>query len=404
MSNLAVPVVMYHSVGIPNRNWQWNSLTCPYQVFENQLKWMKNKGFHTISLQQLYDYMVKGIKLPKNPAVLTFDDGYLDNWLFAYPLLKKYGFIGTIYINPDFIDKRNIIRSNLEDIWTNDIELNEIDTNGYLSWNEMREMEKEGIIDIQSHTMSHTFYEKSNRIIDFRHPSDSYIWLTWNDNPTKKQFLQIDNMEFVNFGKPVYEYGRAIGIRRYFPDNNLDEFIINYVQKNGGKDFFKLKNWKKKLFDLVQEYREYNQINDRYENEVEYEKRINYELKKSKDIIEKKLKKEVKFLCWAGGSVTEKALRTALDIGYISSTVGLDLKNERKYMKNIYGENPSRIKRIDSVLYWNGIEGAKSKVKYKNGFYLILLISDFQNKKIGITLIKIFLAGVKRLYKIIYFR
>jgi len=399
---VSVPVIMYHSIGIPNRNWQWNFLTCPYEVFESQLKWMKKKRFHTISLQQLYDYMNEGIRLPENPVVLTFDDGYLDNWVFAYPLLKKYGFKGTIYVNPEFVDPRNIIRKNLEDVYNGIEKIENLETTGYLSWAELKEMEKEGIMDIQSHTMSHTWYPTSDKIIDFRHPGDSYIWMTWNNNQLKKPYLQIDDEKLVNYGEPVYQHGRAIGIKRYFPDENLKEFLVNYVKGKGGKDFFRSKNWREELFGVVRRYRDKNQINGRFETEEEYEERIYYELQKSKEILEGKLNKEVKFLCWPGGAVTDKALKMASEIGYISSTVGKDIKRGRKYLKNKYGESPSRINRKSAVLYWDGIEGFGSKVKYKNGFYFVLSLYRFQGRKLVALISLLTLAAASKGYKIYF--
>lgn len=401
--NPAVPVIMYHSIGIPNKNWQWSYLTCPYEIFESHLRWMKKKGFHTISLQHLYDYMKEGAALPKNSIVLTFDDGYLDNWVFAYPLLRKYGFRGAIYVNPEFTDPRNIIRKNLEDVWRGEAKIGELQTTGYLSWKEMKEMEDEEVMDIQSHTMSHTWYPMSNRIIDFRHPRDPYIWMTWNNNPAKKPYLQIDDEELVNYGEPVCEYGRAIGIRRYFLDENLEEFMTNYVKEKGGKDFFRCKNWRDELHEVARKYKEENRLNERYETEEEYEERVYYELQKSKEIAEDKIDKEVKFLCWPGGAVTGKALKMASDIGYVSSTAGRDVEHERKYLRNKYGEDPSRINRTGSVLYWDGIEGFGSKVKYMNGFYLLLLLYNFQNRKIIAPLSRLILATAFIKYKMFYF-
>ena len=154
-----VPVFMYHSVGIPDKDWQWYFLTCPYEIFEEHLKLLKKNNYHTVSLQQLFDYRVKGIKLAENPIALTFDDGYLDNWTFAFPLLKKYGFKGTIFVSPEFVDPTVHPRRNLEDVWKGNCELNQLSTKGFLSWKEMDQMEKSGVIDIQSHAMSHTFYE-----------------------------------------------------------------------------------------------------------------------------------------------------------------------------------------------------------------------------------------------------
>jgi peptidoglycan/xylan/chitin deacetylase (PgdA/CDA1 family) len=346
--------------------------------------------------------MKNGKELQKNPIVITFDDGYLDNWVFAYPLLKKYGFKGTIYINPEFVDSRNIIRENLERVWEGNAELSELETVGYLSWQEMTKMENEGVIDIQSHTMTHTWYPTSDKIIDFRHPGDSYIWMTWNSYPTKKPFLQLDDGKLVIHGEPVYEHSRAIGAKQYFPDENLKKYLVDYVREMEINDFYRTKNWREKLFDITSKYKEENEVNERYESEEEYEERVHWELHESKKILENKLNKEVKFLCWPGGAVTSKALDMASNIGYRSSTAAKDLADKKRYLRNKYGEDPSRINRFDASLYWDGIEKGKSKMKYKNGLYFVLFLNHYQGKKILGPLSRVTLAGVNVGHRIFY--
>jgi len=143
-------------------------------------------------------------------------------------------------------------------------------------------------------------------------------------------------------------------------------------------------------------------LHGRLETEEEYEKRINYELKKSKDIIENKLNKKVKFLCWAGGAITNKALLISSEIGYISSTAGKDMKNKRKHLKNKYGDDPSRINRIGISLYWDGTEGFGSKIRYMDGFYLVASLQRFQGKKTSALLSSLILIARARLYKLKY--
>ena len=55
--NQPVPVLMYHSVGIPNNRWNWNYLTCPFELFENQLRTLKKNGYKSIGLPDLYNYI-----------------------------------------------------------------------------------------------------------------------------------------------------------------------------------------------------------------------------------------------------------------------------------------------------------------------------------------------------------
>lgn len=396
MKIISVPVIMYHSVGIPNKKWQWNHLTCPYKIFEDHLLWLRKKKFNTISLEELYSYMKNGLKIPNKSVVLTFDDGYLDNWIFAYPLLKKFGFKATVYVNPEFTDPAKKIRPNLENFWNNEFSIKELKTTGYLSWNEMRQMEKEQVIDIQSHALTHTWYFKNNTIMDFRHPNDPYIWMTWNNHPDKKFLLQTDKKELINLGEPVYNFGKSLETKRYFPDEQLRKELTEYVIKNGNENFFQKEFWKNKLFKFVQQFHEKNKIDDSYESNEEYEKRIRKELYESKMIIEKKLNKNVNFLCWPGGGVNETALKIASNIGYLSSTYS---SREKKKYKNNPHEDPSRIKRIGASLYWSGGEKNSNKIKYKNGFLFSLSLYSFKDKKISFLSTPIVLA-INRLYKI----
>jgi len=198
----------------------------------------------------------------------------------------------------------------------------------------------------------------------------------------------------------LHEWGLIKDIKRYFPDKRLDEFLLDYVKKKDAQLFFKSDNWRDELFKLVKKYRQENTQEERTETKEEYEQRIYYELKKSKEIIQEKLNKTVKFLCWPGGAITADAVKIASDVGYISSTVGKDKISERSYLKNRYGEDPSRINRIGPTLYWDGKEEVGSKIKYKNGFCLILSLYEFQDKKIISFSSSIILNGIVLIYKI----
>lgn len=376
-NKIPVPVIMYHSIGIPCTKWNFNFLTCPYEIFETNLKWLKKKNFNTITLSQLYNYMSKGIELPKNPIVLTFDDGYLDNWVFAYPLLKKYGFNAVIYVNPEFIIEKKV-RYNLEDVWNQSCLLKDLNTIGYLSWEEIRIMEEENIIDIQSHTMSHTSYPISDKIVDFRHPRDIYGWMTWNDNTEMKPLLQIDNGNLISYGQPVYEHERSLGAKVYYPDPALDNFLSDFVNDNGGKKLFDKMNWKSQLQDATLCYIKKNSLESSFESDIKRKIRINYELESSKKIIERKLKKEVNFLCWPGGITNKEIIERSVDIGYISSTSGKDIQiSKKKFIKNVYGDDPSRINRLGATIYFDGCLNF-GKVKYSSGSNFIALLNRFQ--------------------------
>ena len=123
---ISITALNYHK--IDNMNI---SLSVLPEDFDRQIAYLKEQGYNSINTDQLYDYMTNGTPLPENPILITFDDGYEDNYQYAYPILKKYGFTGTIFIITDLVGKPN-----------------------YLTWEQLKEMKANGM-NFQSHTVSH---------------------------------------------------------------------------------------------------------------------------------------------------------------------------------------------------------------------------------------------------------
>ena len=368
--NTRVPVIMYHSVGIPHSSWIWDFLTIPYALFENHVLYLRKKNFHSIDFMEYYNHVKHGEQLPSNPVFFNFDDGYLDNWVFAYPILKKYGFNGTIFVNPEFVDPVNTLRPNLEDVWHGRLSLNDLQVHGFLSWAEMRKMEEEGIMDIQSHAMTHTWYFSGPNIIDFRHPGDQYVWMDWNEEPEKKwQYLSKNNAEKNQcFGSPVYEHGKSLEVRRYFPDKRLEEHLKSYVSKQGA-DFFENKNAKEILYKVAKEFSLNNRLQDSYESNSEHFSRLHWELGESKRILESQLLKNVDFLCWPGGGYYPASVEISKQY-YLGSTIA---SKEKKGIYFRLDNGHLRIERIGCpIIYRNG------SIEYTNGKYLYHYLREYQ--------------------------
>jgi len=330
MRNKEVPVIMYHSVGprIPKHRIFYG-LRMSTKTFESHLKTLKEKNFTSISLNELFNKC----KLPQKSIVITFDDGYLDNWTYAYPLLKKYGFKATTFITTDFVDPKNKIRPNLLDVWDGSIKEKDIVHKGFLSWKEMKEMEDKGVIDIQSHAKTHTWYSCGDRIIDFLHPNSlyrkGYEWLVWNLRPQLKPFyLNINLEQFIKYGMPIYQYGKSLECKRYFPNKQIQEFLVEFVKKMGGRNFFKIKGWERELIEKVEKIKRKECCKGYFESDGEYYSRVYKELKESKETIEKKLNKKVNYLCWPGGSINKTNLKIAKDVGYIATTTSQGFSDE----------------------------------------------------------------------------
>ena len=91
---LDIPVLLYHRIGDTQGN-----LTITSDKFSEDLSCLREKGFETISLETFRRYKVDPeTPLPEKPIMISFDDGYLDNYLNAYLILRQYGMTAAFYI------------------------------------------------------------------------------------------------------------------------------------------------------------------------------------------------------------------------------------------------------------------------------------------------------------------
>ena len=128
-----VPILIYHNIGDEKGGF----FVSP-ENFAKQMEYIKNKGYQVISLDELVKSTQEKNPFKKNKVVITFDDGYKDNFQYAYPVLKKFGFPATVFLISDFMGKT----------FSNKKE--------FLSWDEVILMSKNKI-SFGAHTKTH-FY------------------------------------------------------------------------------------------------------------------------------------------------------------------------------------------------------------------------------------------------------
>jgi peptidoglycan/xylan/chitin deacetylase (PgdA/CDA1 family) len=88
----AVPVLMYHHV-----NPSPGVLTVSLRHFEDQIAWLAERGYRSLKAREFEAYLLGEPAAPKS-LVITFDDGYLDTWVHAYPVLRKHGFNAICFL------------------------------------------------------------------------------------------------------------------------------------------------------------------------------------------------------------------------------------------------------------------------------------------------------------------
>ena len=140
--NTKVPILLYHHITTDEfTNEEAVSLISPtdFRLHMTAIK----VNFSPITLRQYYEYVLcedGSVSLPENPIVVTFDDGYLSNYEIAYPILKELEIPATIFIVTDTVGAV-----------AGDGKVNY----SHFTWEQAKEMEDSGLIEIQSHTVSH---------------------------------------------------------------------------------------------------------------------------------------------------------------------------------------------------------------------------------------------------------
>lgn len=126
-----VPILNYHGIDTPNLGDDTPKVSP--QLFEKQMAFIQRMGYRVISPDE-YIESLKSHKRLKNAVIITFDDGYVDNYSYAFPVLKKYGFPATIFLIAEKTGKHT----------------------RFLNYEQIKEMQKYGIT-FGSHTISHRY-------------------------------------------------------------------------------------------------------------------------------------------------------------------------------------------------------------------------------------------------------
>ncbi|MEO2069396.1 MAG: polysaccharide deacetylase family protein [Desulfurobacteriaceae bacterium] len=280
----------------PTRKSKMDDLTL--STFEKALKLIRTH-FKIVPLEAILEEKDK-----KPRCAITFDDGYADNFVYAYPILKKMGVPAHIFVSSGRILKSGV-RKTLLDYWKGKVAENELfsptsmaeaheeflkkgKSSEFLSWEEMEKMKD--IFTFGAHGKDHLSFPNDERIVDFYDGT----------NPKWTMYIYGGSEPFV--GLPFFPTRSELDVRKFFPSKELLEFC---------KTFPKEGNWKSALRkEIGKSFRRLGY----FETKEEAKKRIENILVSSKKEIEKKLGIEVNTFAWPFGHYSEFSKKIAGNI------------------------------------------------------------------------------------------
>lgn len=134
---IVLPVLMYH--GLTADSGRQNRYMIPPSLFESDLQYLSKAGYTSVSVSELVSHFENGTALPDKPVLITFDDGYLNNYTYAFPLLKKYN--AKAVLSPIAAESdRAEGEENPDPRWSQ------------CSWEELREMAESDLVEIENHS------------------------------------------------------------------------------------------------------------------------------------------------------------------------------------------------------------------------------------------------------------
>lgn len=137
VTGVRLPIVMYHGV-LKDTSRQGKYVISP-ELLESDMNYLKENGYTAVFMQDVIDYVQNGKPLPEKPIVLSFDDGYYNNYAYALPLAEQYS--TKIVVAPIVVYTEKFSEAKDENA-----------NYGHITWNNMKEMVNSGFVEIQNHT------------------------------------------------------------------------------------------------------------------------------------------------------------------------------------------------------------------------------------------------------------
>ena len=310
----SIPVLYYHHV----------EPTDPArpEVFEAQMQYLAGKGYHSVSLNELYGFMTGSSRVPRKSFVLTFDDGFYCNYHYLLPILKKYQLKAAVFVVTG-VRKQSLPAQQRERSrgYPSRTGENMESAERFATWDELNLMIASGLVQIEDHGLFHDRVYRSDKVRGFNTGLE-LDWPVWGDKRA---------------GTVNYEAGSSLAYKNFTGDYKLNEHLVNFIKGNSldPADYTTMEVLKKKY----REYKARNTVKSIYESHDNYLHRCRMDIEKSRKLLEEHTGISPGFLCFPWGQYNKHIIELLKAAGYrgaVTTDKGA----------NVQGGNPYKIKRF----------------------------------------------------------
>lgn len=302
-----VPCLTWHSVSADASWLPWAAETSVRpETLDRQLTQLRRLGCTAMDTAEFIRRRRAGQPVPDGTVLLHFDDGYLDNWVAAAPVLRRHGMRATLFVSLEFAAPERPAPQSLDDTsrparW-----------DGYLSWGEIRKLDQAGadkVFDVQPHGVDHIRVPIGPREVG-RLTGENWkrhAWMQWAaTDGSKHDWYLPENPPAVPAGTAIPESEAALAAPAYAAG--------------------------------------------RRESEAEYTARVRAELARCRAEFKARLGKMPELFCWPQNRTSALARRIAAEEGYLATTAGQGA--------NRAAEDPAVISRVHAGENTAGFESA----------------------------------------------
>ena len=304
---LAGPPPVFHFHEIEERN------------FDEKLRFLMDNGYRTVNCEE----WLAARSRPETAGrlvLLTVDDGHISLYRQAFPLLQRHGCKAVSFVCPALVP-----------------ESDDAGERHLCTWAEIEEMHGSGLVDVQSHSLSHDLIYTSSTLQGFLHPrfwshyfgkrdtalvrddgiDISFTCLRAYDRSPAEEYL----------GSPIFEHApRTATDTRFVCAPEVSRSLRSFVAERGGAAFFEDPGWERQLRARLAE-RAIGEAGSQITG-AEYQRQVESELRQAREAIERRLNgKAVRFYCAPWFEATQAILRSAARAGYVAAFMGSDVRS-----------------------------------------------------------------------------